>query len=87
MELCLRPEDIYKLTLLYKHGKEAPERFNDAKSLDTQAHGEDKSMIYVEIKRDIEKQKDIEVVQALYLHNHPIFVPYNSKRGDPNQTL
>lgn len=40
MELCLRPEDIYKLTLLYKHGKEAPERFNDAQSLDTQAHGE-----------------------------------------------
>jgi hypothetical protein len=30
MELCLRPEDIYKLTFLYKHGKEAPTRFNDA---------------------------------------------------------
>lgn len=35
MELCLRPEDIYKLTFLYKNGKEAPERFNDAQSLDT----------------------------------------------------
>ena len=37
-------------------------------------------MIYVEIKRDIERQKDVEVVQALYLHNHPVFIPYNSKK-------
>ena len=35
IELCLRPEDIYKLALIYKQGKKAPDRFEDQTSLDT----------------------------------------------------
>ena len=34
MELCLRPEDIYKMAFIYTGGKIVPGKVNDSHSLD-----------------------------------------------------
>ena len=73
IQLCLRPEDVYKLNLIFKGTKRAPERqlpFDASSVMNATGQGADSTLIQID--------KD-DLVQGLYLHNHPVFIPYNRK--------
>jgi hypothetical protein len=61
------------MNLIFKGTKRAPEKtsFEVSSALNTTGQGADSTLIQIDHN---------ELVQALYLHNHPVFIPYNSKR-------
>lgn len=61
------------MELIYKEKKKVPEIVPDLSlSINTTGHGADNTMIKL--------IRDTDEVEALYLHNHPVFIPYNSKK-------
>ena len=78
ISLCLRPEDLYKIVLVYRLKKRAPEKFNDVISLASSSLDDNASVQLV----NKDKESNKETVEAMYLHNYPVFVPF-SKSTSP----